>query len=513
LTASPRVGKLAAALTTSEDLRERLRVYRWGQRRPVKALAKRFAGQPIDAVAGGMWRGRGWLAAASPAGLELLRRPWVFGRARDVHFPWAELQAVDTGGSGMSLKLTFEGREVKLSALGPPDEYARFVDTARGHLPGHVATAAAEDVRAQARAALGRWRTFEVDASIVALPERLEEGETVEAVAYAVLDFVGLLVITDRRVLLLGRAPRQEPREWSVHRSWVRAAEVVDDGLRLDLGVEVVHLPLVQPEEEREALAARLRPPVTDAPDESDAPPSGASALPEPWTLTAAEAYLLRYLEEGAGVEFPVFRLALIELVARAALRVEPVWVRRRLLPGSRAAWVLAPGPRLRYVQSPALAPLLAAFERRRAERPVQGRAYHDRGRAVEGVRISDLGPDENLTAACVASLVQAGLGTAPLQRTPAGVAADDALETWIRLARNDFPDRISDTAAVRGYLRAAGTTVFLADAAFAALSSVAAQLPDEPWLDVRLGAAANLENAVAAIDAAFTVIKPDRFD
>lgn len=509
MTAGPRVGRLAPALTTSEQLRERLRIYRWGQKRPIKALAKRFAHEPLDAVVGGMWRGRGWLAAASPAGVELIRRPWIFGRARDVHFPWAELTAVDTGGSGMSLRLTFGGRELKLSALGPPDEYARFVDIARSHLTGEEVETAAEDVRAMAREALGRWRTFEVDAAIVVLPERLEEGEEVETVAYAVLDFIGLLVITDRRLLLLGRTLRQEPREWSVHRSWIRAVEVVDDGLRLDLGVETVQLSQVQPEDEREALAERLRPPwagpgeptepVTDEPR-----PGG---LPEPaWTLTAAEAYLLRYLEEGAAVEFPVFRLALIELVARGALRVEPVRVPRRLLPGSKVLWVLAAGPRFHYVRAPALAPLLTAFERARGKRVVDGRAYHDRGRAIEGVRIADLGPSEELTAACVESLHTHGLGNKPLTRTAAGEAADDALGEWLRLARTRFPERADDWAL--DFLRGAGAAVLLAEEAIGALPDLAARHLDEPWLDVRLAAASNLPNEVAAIDAAFTVIR-----
>lgn len=247
-------------MTTSSDLRERLRIYRWGQRRPIDVLAKRFAQEPIDAIVGGMWRGRSWLVAASPAGLELVKRPYVFGRARDLHFAWADLTAVETGSSGMSLELRFGARELKLSALGPPAEYARLVDTARRHLSGEAAPdVAAEDVRAMARAALGRWKTFEVDASIVALPEQLEDGETVEAVAYAVREFIGLLVITDRRVLLLGRPPRQELQTWSVHRSWIRDAKVVDDGLWLDLGVEAAQFTQVEPEEQRHALAERLR--------------------------------------------------------------------------------------------------------------------------------------------------------------------------------------------------------------------------------------------------------------
>ncbi|MBE2316536.1 hypothetical protein DVA67_011155 [Solirubrobacter sp. CPCC 204708] len=247
-------------MATVEELRTRLRVYRWGQGRAAKALATRFALQPIDAVTSGLWRGRGWLAAASPAGLELLRRPWVMGRARDVRFPWRELTAVETGGSGMSLRLTFGEREVRLAALGPPDEYARFVDAARRHLPGHEAPSmAAEDVRAAARAALGRWRTLELDASIVALPEQLEPDEKVELIASAVRDFSGLLVLTDRRLLLLNREPRRPPREWSAHRSWIKAVHVVEGGLELDLGVETVALTVVRPDERIEELAERLQ--------------------------------------------------------------------------------------------------------------------------------------------------------------------------------------------------------------------------------------------------------------
>lgn len=494
------------------ELRERLAIYRWGQRRPIDALAKRWPDQPIDAIVGGMWRGRGWLAAATPSGLELVRRPWLLGRARDRHFPWGELTAVDTGGSGMSLRLTFSGQEVKLSALGPPAEYARLVDAARERLSGTKPEIATEDVRELARAALGRWRTFEVDAAIVALPEHIEEGETVETVAYAVLDFIGLLVITDRRVLLLGREPRMEAQEWSVHRSWIRDARVVDDALVLDLGVETVRLAMVQPEEQREALAERLRPAVpADVP--ATVPAEWTTAPPEPpapWTLTAAEAYLLRYLEEGAGVEHPVFRLALLELVARDALRIEPVWVRRRMLPGWRVEWVVAAGPRLGFVDIPALAPLVAGFERARAGKVVDGRAYRDKGRAVTGVPIDALGEDLALTAACVESLHAAGLANKPLGRTADGEAADDALGEWLTCAPRALAGHDVDRA--RRYLHGAGAAVLLATDALPALSALAERLPREPWLDGRLAAAQGLDTAAAAIDDAFRVIEPGPF-
>ncbi|MDA0178726.1 hypothetical protein OJ997_00340 [Solirubrobacter phytolaccae] len=499
-------------MTTPDQLKTRLRIYRFGQRRSLNALAERFADEPIDAVTSGLWRRRGWLAAASPAGVELIRRPYLAGRARDVHFPWSELTAVETGGSGMSLTLRFQGRDVRLGALGPPDEYARFVDTARGHLPGAAVETAARDVRAEVRAALGRWATFELDAAIVALPERLEPGEVVEGVAAATLDFRGLLVVTDRRVLLLGRAPGQALREWSTHRSWVRAADVVEDGLRLDLGVEVVQLAQVLPEDARAALADLISPPAPAPEARADETPSGPD---RPWELTAAEAYLLRYLQEGAAVEEPVFRLALIELVARGVLRVEPVWVRRRLRPGWRFDHVFTAGPRLALAPA-ALRPLVAAFERARAgDGVVRARAYADRERAVEGVRLDALGKEDlALTAACVESLVEHGLARKPLTRTEDGVAADAAVGEWLALARGRFAERAAgDATWATAFLHGAGAAVLLPDVALPALARCGERWPDEPWLDVRLGAARGLPDAVAAIDAAFRVIKPKLSD
>lgn len=362
------------------------------------------------------------------------------------------------------------------------------------HLPGHVPGTCAEDVRALARAALGRWRTLELDAAIVALPERLDDGEEVEQVASAVLGFNGLLVLTDRRVLLFARPPRDGGQEWSVHRLWIRAAEAVDDELRLDCGVERVTLQQVQPVEARAGLAQRLRPVVAERPSFGAGPP----VLRRPWTLTAAEAYLLPYLEDGEAIVRPVLRLALIELLVREALRIESVWVRRRLLPGWRATWLLTAGPRLGAPQPPALAPLLAQFERRRTERTTYRRS-------AAGVALDELDPEPELLAACTESLVSHGLMRKPVMRTEDGDAADDALGEWLRLARVEPVDRAGrfDLTWVRALLGGAGAAVLLADEAHGPLAGLAARVPDEPWLDGRLVAAAGLDEAVAVIDAA----------
>ena len=492
-----------------EEIRERLAIYRFGQRRAINAVAKRFAGAMPEAVGGCIWRRRGWLAVATGDGLELVRRPWVFGRPLDRHYPWAELTAYETGSSGMSLRLTFGEREVRLNGIGPPKEYTRFVDAVRRRLGGGAVETSAEDIRASAHRALGGRRTLELDAAIVALPDLLDPGETVEQVAAATLGAEGLLVITDRRVLLTTRAIGVDSRDWSVHRSWIRTVDVLEDGLRLDLGIETVVLDRVRPAEQRHELADRLRPVERAREDPGPGDPDDP-ALPEPpWRLTAAEAYLLRYVEDGAALEHPVFRLALLELVARGALGVEPVWVRRRWLPGWRFSRLLVRGPRFRSIEAPALAPVLAAFERTPV---VRGREYHNRGGVVEGVRVNDLDPGAELVAACVESLYEHGLARKPLSRTAAGEAADDALGEWLRLARGAFPERAGDhdLSWVRAFLTGAGAAVLLADSAIEALAGLARRLPDEPWLDVRVGAVGELHTDAAAIDAAFRVIIVD---
>ncbi len=59
------------------------------------------------------------------------------------------------------------------------------------------------------------------------------------------------------------------------------------------------------------------------------------------WNLTAPESYVLNSVGEGSGSE--AFKLALKELVARRALRVEPVQVRRLGLRKERPALTAGP--------------------------------------------------------------------------------------------------------------------------------------------------------------------------
>jgi hypothetical protein len=61
--------------------------------------------------------------------------------------------------------------------------------------------------------------TFGSEAAIDGLPDRLEDGERVERLATATLGFHGLLVLTDRRLLLLDVALRSaRERLWEVPR-------------------------------------------------------------------------------------------------------------------------------------------------------------------------------------------------------------------------------------------------------------------------------------------------------
>src|SRR3712207_9280558 len=64
------------------------------------------------------------------------------------------------------------------------------------------------------------------------------------------------------------------------------------------------------------------------------------------WALTAPESYLLRYAAlKPSPVE--AFKLALKQLVASDALRLEGAALPRRGLPGSRREWLIADGPRI----------------------------------------------------------------------------------------------------------------------------------------------------------------------
>ena len=242
-----------------DEVRDRLGVYRVGERRAIAAVVELLAEEQLEAVGAGMWEWRGWVVVATDGGLRLVRRPRVFGRARDERFDWADLTAVRSRTAGTGLTFTFGDREIALSGLGPPAEFARLLDAARGRLARKTAGVTVEEIRSLAQRELGRLRTVMLDPVIADLPDQLETGERVLQVAGATLGTSGLLVITDRRVLLSATASVGSGHVWSVARRDIwSAAAAVEHGLRFDTGEEAFMLTSITPAQRRFELADLL---------------------------------------------------------------------------------------------------------------------------------------------------------------------------------------------------------------------------------------------------------------
>jgi hypothetical protein len=236
-----------------EELRSRLGAYAFTISRELDAAAAATAGEPLRAVVYGVWRWKGWVAAATDGGLYLTRRP-RFGRAAERTWRWSELRSVRARGP-LSADLDFGGELVELRFAGPHDEFVALLDLARG-----PADSTTEELRELARVKLGRTLAFGYETTIDGLRDRLEPDERVQRLAVATVEFSGLLVVTDRRLLLLDLGLRSE-RRWEVPRAEIRGLSLVgDDGLRLVLGAEEVLLSAVTPSDRRDELAAVLEP-------------------------------------------------------------------------------------------------------------------------------------------------------------------------------------------------------------------------------------------------------------
>lgn len=205
----------------------------------------------------GVWRRRAWIIAATDRGLHFSRRPRVFGRDRSASWSWSELRQVRAG--AQRVDLAFGDQTVELQLVAPHSEFVRLVDAARQAASDSRAETRTEDLRELAKRKLGRTLAFGFEASIDSLPDRLLDGERVERVAVARLDFVGLLAVTDRRVILFEVGLRRaKERLWEVDRDQILGAQAVEDGLRLELRSGAVTLTDVLPEERRDELAAAL---------------------------------------------------------------------------------------------------------------------------------------------------------------------------------------------------------------------------------------------------------------
>ena len=463
-------------------MRDRLGIHRFGRRGEIDALARAVAGEGLKAVGLARWRRRRWLVVATDGGLRLARRP-RFGRARDERFEWADLTALSAGNPRG--ELTYGDRVVRLSLL-PVVEHARLLDTARQRLRGVALAATTEGLRELARRELGRRARLAFADVIDGVPDHLEAGERVERVALATLDFSGLLAVTDRRVVLFENSPRGPERVWWLARAEIRGVTIVKRGLRLELDADTVVLTGIAPQDALLELVSDLRAATSDAPADSglDAVPerSGwvvpAARLREPalpslaWELTAPESFVLRYARTDPSFVI-VFKLAVTELVARDALRLEGVRLARGWRPGPRRVWLLSDGPRIATVDEPALIAPLTFYQHVRARRARSGSRATDATVAIEGVlatHLNPLRPEARRTLVdyvaddVMRSLRRRGLLTGDGTYTDAGRRADEALDTWMALAAQRLPDWAASRrpALAITYLRAAGAAVLL---------------------------------------------------
>ena len=246
----------APVAVSAAAIGERLGRYALGGSRDVRAVTELAAGEELKAAVVAIWRRRGWVAVATDVGLRLARRPRILGRRRACTFAWRDLTAVRSG--AQRVVMSFGDAEVRLIAAAPHDEFVRLIETARRHQHGGEKPSV-EELRELAKRKLGRMMTFGLEAAIDGLPDRLEPGERVERLAGATLDFAGLLVLTDRRLLLLGVTFRQaNERIWAVPRSSIRSVEPVEDGLRLLAEPDEVTLTDFFPPERRDEFAVVL---------------------------------------------------------------------------------------------------------------------------------------------------------------------------------------------------------------------------------------------------------------
>ena len=247
----------APIVVSSDTLGQRLGRYALGASRDVEAVGDLAAGEQLDAAAIAVWRRRGWVVVATDAGLRLARRPRFFGRAQALKLEWRALRAISSGPQRVLMR--FEGQEVSLTAVTPHHEFVRLIEAARAHIGGDRKPSVSE-IRELARTKLGRLLAFGMEAALESLPDRLAPGERVERLAAASLDFHGLLVLTDRRVLLLDITLRPaNERFWETPRTSIVSAEPSNDGLRLQLSDSSdLTLTALTPPERRDEFAAVL---------------------------------------------------------------------------------------------------------------------------------------------------------------------------------------------------------------------------------------------------------------
>ena len=244
---------------TEAEVKKRLGMLATGAKRDIRAVVEISAGEELEAVAVALRGRHGWVVAATDRGIRLARRPIVLGSGEQDAFDWGQLSGTRSG--VQAIDLDFGAQTVKLSTMGPLEEFEAFVQSVRRRVRGPDEETQLESLRALARLKLGRLHAkghqFEVDA----LTDRLEPGEEVQRLAAATTDFDGLLVLTDRRLLLLRVGLRRgSERLWSVQRADIEAVEAEDDGLLLTTAGNSTLLTKFLPAERREEFHMVLMP-------------------------------------------------------------------------------------------------------------------------------------------------------------------------------------------------------------------------------------------------------------
>ena len=156
-------------------------------------------------------------------------------------------------GATLSVTFAFGSEQVDLKLLSH-EEFVALLEVARGPLE-----TSSSELRELARVKLGKTLAFGYEATIDALPDRLEPDERVERLAIGTAEFTGMLVVTDRRLLLVDRGLRAE-RFWETPRAAIRGLALTDGGFRLALDSGEVDFREVLPLDRRDELAAVLRP-------------------------------------------------------------------------------------------------------------------------------------------------------------------------------------------------------------------------------------------------------------
>jgi hypothetical protein len=179
----------------------------------------------------------------------------------------------------------------------------------------------------------------------------------------------------------------------------------------------------------------------------------------------------------GLANDVDAFRLGLLELISRGALRADHAWVcgpARRW----RLQWLYSWGPHQGVVYDSALMPLLDVHARAWQRGHWAGLSRDDHDVVVEGVRFKDLMYARSfwraswhgyLEGPVAAALERRGMRTSDGELTPTGWQAGEQLEHWLRLGTEAAATR--NAAWERAYLERAGSAALLIPEAVPALA------------------------------------------